>query len=225
MRGLIQWAVMIGMAVGLSGARMAEAQASYTATQDLSLSAFGGATGNWTRIEGGRNAGITAGVDLALPTYHRYRPVLEGRGTYPIADGAIDAQKEFLAGLRVERQFGRWHPYGDFMVGRGKINYQNDGLTYGPLTYISSVSAIYSFGGGVDADLTSHFAVRGDVQVQRWDTPFPASLTTATATATGARPAVIVAAAGSLSPTVYPTMVTLGVVYRFNFNPRHHRRP
>ena len=223
MRGLWKWSVVVGMAWGWAGLRSADAQASFAATQQLSLSAFGGLTGNWTDLEGGRNLGITAGVDLALPSYHRYRPVLEVRGTYPLEGGQIDAQKEFLGGLRVERQYTRWHPYLDVEVGRGQLDYKNGGFTYGDYTYLYSTSTVYSGGGGLDVDVTRHLAVRGDVQVQHWDTPFPATATTTPVVATRARPEIFVAAAGTAPQTIYPTMVTLGVVYRFDFNPRHRK--
>ena len=200
MRGLLKWAGWLGIVVGLGGVRFAEAQSSFTATQPLSLSAFGGMTGNWTGLAGGRNLGITAGADLALPTYRRFRPVLEGRGTYTVAGGHIDAQKEFLGGLRVERQYTRWHPYVDFLAGRGQIDYQSGGFTYGAYTYLVSTSVVYSGGGGVDFDMSHHFAARGDFQLQHWDIPFP----------TG---------------TIYPKMATAAVVYRFDFNHHPRRRP
>lgn len=225
MRGLLKWAGLFCMFVGCWGARVAGAQSSFTATQPLALSAFGGATGNWTGLDGGRNLGITAGADLALPTYRRFRPVLEVRGTYAVDGGHIDAQKEFLGGLRVERQYTRWHPYVDFLIGRGQIDYQSGGFTYGAFTYLSSTTTVYSGGGGVDFDVSHHFAVRGDIQVQHWDTPFPSS--------TNVIP--IVVAAGRLRPetvvvatapqTIYPKMATVGVVYRFDFNHHSRRRP
>ena len=114
-----------------------QARASATATQQLSLSAFGGGTGTYTNLLGGRNLGITAGADLAFMTFHRYRPVLELRGTVPIHGGQIDSQKSFLGGLAVEREFGRVHPYVDFLVGRGQITYQNGGLQVGSVIFLS----------------------------------------------------------------------------------------
>ncbi len=224
---LMKWAVVIAMAVGLAEVREAGAQASFTATQTLALSAFGGLSGNYTDLEGGKNLGITAGVDLALPTYHRYRPVLEGRGTYALDGGSIDAQKEVLGGLRVERQFRRWHPYLDFLAGRGQIDYQNHGFSYGDFTYISSTSTVYSGGGGLDVDLTRHLSVRGDVQVQHWDTPFPATTPPVPVTVTQSarvRPDVVIGAPGTAPQTIYPTMGTLAVVYRFDFNHHYRRR-
>lgn len=227
MRGLLTCVGLIGVLVGLSGSRGAGAQSSFTATQPLALSAFGGITGDWTNLEGGRNLGITAGVDLALPSYRRFRPVLEVRGTHSFMPGQIDAQKEFLGGLRVERQYNRWHPYVDFLAGRGQMDYQNGGLTYGDLTYISSTTAVYSLGGGADFDLSRHFSVRGDFQVQHWDTPFPSGITTTpVVVATGRpQPQTIVVPAGAAPQTIYPRMATVGVVYRFDFNHHPKRRP
>lgn len=225
MRGLLKWAGLMCMLVGMCGSRVAGAQSSFTATQALSLSAFGGATGNWTELDGGRNLGITAGVDLALPTYRRFRPVLEGRGTYPVDGGHIDAQKEFLGGLRVERQNTRWHPYVDILVGRGQLNYQSGGFTYGSYTYLFSTSTVYSGGGGVDVDLSHHFAVRGDFQVQHWDTPFPSSASAipVSVLSNRARPETVVVT--TAPQTIYPRMATVGVVYRFDFNHHPRRRP
>ena len=225
MRGLLKWAGLLCMACGVCEGHLAEAQASFAATQTLSLSAYGGVTGNWTGLDGGRNLGITAGADLALPTYRRFRPVLEARGTYPIADGQINAQREFLGGLRVERQYTRWHPYVDFLAGRGQLNYQHGGFTYGAFTYLVSTSAVYSGGGGVDFDLSRHFAVRGDFQVQHWDTPFPSTATaSSTAVATDRlRPETITVT--TAPQTIYPKMATVGVVYRFDFNHHAHRLP
>ena len=225
MRGLLKWAGLLGVVIWLSGTRVAEAQASFAATQPLALSAYGAVTGNWTNLDGGRTLEITAGVDLALRSYRRFRPVLEARGTYPMVDGQIDAQKEFLGGLRVERQYTRWHPYLDFLAGRGQLNYKNGGFTYGAYTYLFSTSVVYSGGAGLDVDLSHHFAVRGDFQVQHWDTPFPSSSTAtpvAVVVTDRARPNAFVAAAGTAPQTIYPRMATVGVVYRFDFN--HHPR-
>ena len=67
----------------LGWARASEAQ-NPTAIQRMQLSAFGGATGDFTGLGGGKNVGITAGVDLAVaPVRNWLRPTVEVRGTYP----------------------------------------------------------------------------------------------------------------------------------------------
>jgi hypothetical protein len=199
----------------------AQAAASATATQQLALSAFGGVNGTYTNLLGGRNLGITAGTDLALMSFHRYRPVLELRGTFPIHNGQIDAQKNFLGGLRVERQVGRLHPYIDFLVGRGQIDYQHGGLQVGSIVFVASTSTVFSPGVGLDYDLTPHWSIKGDFQLQHWDVPF------ATLNGQPAPITIVLTPAGSFQAattgTLYPKVLTLGAVYRFDFNHYYHR--
>lgn len=195
----------------------AQATASATATQALGLSAFGGGTGTYTNVLGGRNLGITAGADLGFLTFHRYRPVLELRGVYPIHKGQIDAQKEVLGGLKVERRFGRIHPYVDFLVGRGQIDYQRGGLQVGFINFIKSTSLVYSPGVGLDFDVTPQWAIKADFQYQRWSVPF--------AIVDGS-PAASRLAGAATTGTIHPKVMTLGAVYRFDFNhPFRRRRP
>jgi len=164
--------------------------------QPLGLSAFGAATGTWTNIAGGRNLGITAGADVAFLTFRRIRPVAEVRGTYPVYDGHVDSQKNVLVGLRLERQYGRFLPYVDFLAGRGAIDYQNGGYPYNGFLYIRTVSTVYSPGFGVDVDVTRHWAAKADFQYQHWDAPsVPAGV-------------------------INPRVLSVGAVYRFDFN--HH---
>ena len=206
---------------------MSRAQAALaTATQQLALSAFGGVNGTYTNLLGGRNLGITAGGDLAFMSFHRYRPVLELRGTFPIHNGQVDAQKDFLGGLKVERQFGRLHPYIDFLVGRGQIDYQRGGLQIGSVVFLSSTSTVFSPGVGLDVDVTHHWSLKADFQYQHWDVPFAT---------TDGRPApitIVTTPVGSFQAattgTLYPKALTVGAVYRFDFNhsyrrPRHER--
>jgi hypothetical protein len=174
------------------------AQSVPTATQQLQLSVFAAGTGTYTDLEGGRNAGITAGGDITYLGFRHFRPAFELRGTYPIDGGQVDSQKNFLLGPKVEYPLGRFHPYADFFVGRGGINYQNGGYfpPVGP-GYLSSNTFVYSPGVGVDYSLTHHLAVKADVQFQHWNVPFPPG-------------------------TIHPTALSLGVVYNFDLNRHHH---
>lgn len=171
-----------------------------TADQDIQLSAFGAASGDYTGLAGGRNLSVTAGIDLALAPWHGTRPTLELRGTYPIDKGAIVAQKDVLGGLRLDFLLGRRiHPYGDFLFGRGQMNYVSPGYTYPPnpplgiqsFTYLVSTTYIYSPGAGFDYDLTNHLAIKVDGQYQQWGS--------------------VPTASGKLHSTV----ATIGLVYRF----------
>jgi opacity protein-like surface antigen len=192
------WMRLALLATPLVAAPFAHAQAAPTATQQYQLSVFAGGSGVFTNFYGGHNLSATAGADLSFLSYHGYHPALEIRGTYPVYLGQIDAQKSFMGGLRVDRRFNRLRPYADLLVGRGQIDYQRGGFTVGPLTYVSTTSNVFSFGGGVDYDIRRQWSLKADYQFQRWTTPIP--------TAT----------------TINPSNVTLGATYRFDFNHHYH---
>jgi hypothetical protein len=174
------------------------AQSGPTASKLLELSAFGGLTGTYTRLSGGRNLGVTAGVDIGIrPSYFGFRPYFEGRGTYPIDDGHIDAQKDALGGVRLERTLRPGlRVYGDILFGRGEIDYQNGGYPSpsGNFLFLRSTSNVFSPGAGAEYRLTKNFSGLADVQFQHWNTPATPS--------------------GSL----WAKPITLGVRYRFDFN-------
>jgi len=177
----------------------ARAQSAPTAEKPLELSTFGGVNGTYTGLAGGKNLGITAGVDLGIRSFHGYRPFLEGRGTYAVDGGTIDRQKNALGGVRVERFIlPKLRVYGDFLLGRGEINYLNGGFPdpSGNFLILSSTSNVYSPGAGAEYRLTSSFSGLVDVQFQRYETP---------ATPSG---------------TLWSKPILFGVRYRFNFN-RH----
>ena len=180
----------------ISWARIAAAQALPTAAAPLQLSAFGGVSGVFTGLEGGKNFSITAGGDLALPIWRGLRPVLEARGTYPMDRGLIVAEKDAMGGLRVNFLLGRRiHPYGDFLYGRGQMDYRL-GYIYGNTIYDTTTTWIYSPGVGFDYDLTDRFSLKVDAQLQHWgETP-------------------------NNKGRVYSSIGTVGLVYRFTFRNR-----
>lgn len=176
------------------------AQSAPTATQQLQLSGFAAATGTFTGLRGGKNFAFTGGIDLTYLPLRKFRPSIELRGTYPIDEGTISSQKDILAGVKVEHPLGRFHPYGDFLIGRGEIDYGMGGYPLGNLLFISSTSTVYSPGVGLDYELSRHFALKGDVQFQHWDTPVVPS------------------------GVIHPIPVSFGVIYNFDFNRRSHHR-
>jgi hypothetical protein len=178
-------------------APVALSQAIPAGTQHLQLSAFAAGTGTFTDLLGGKNLAITAGTDVTFLYFRSFRPSFELRGTYPIDGGHISSQKSFLFGPRIEYPIGRFHPYGDFLFGRGEIDYHSPGFIFGNIRYISSNTFIYSAGGGLDCNITHNLALKADAQFQKWDAP------------------VVV------SGVIHPTAVTFGVVYNFDLNPRH----
>jgi hypothetical protein len=181
---------------------VAKAQSSPTATQPLRISAFGGATGTFTGLESGKNLGITAGIDLTARPFYSFYPSLEVRGTYPFAEGHIDSQRNILVGLKVEKFYDRLRPYADILFGRGSIHYENGGFPDPSNTflYLQSPSNVLSVGGGADYNLTDRFAVKAEVQFQRYSTPV------------------------TVSGYLYAKPITVGLVYRFDFNHRGHVR-
>jgi opacity protein-like surface antigen len=172
-------------------------QAAPAGTQKLQLSAFVAATGTFTGFEGGKNLGITAGADLTYLDFRLFHPSFEARGTYPIDKGHISSQKNFLLGPKVEYPLGKFHPYADFLIGRGQIDYHSPGFIFGNTLYISTNTMVYSPGVGVDYNFTHNLALKADAQFQHWNTPVVAS------------------------GTIHPVALTFGVVYNFDFNPRH----
>lgn len=183
-------------AVLLCGSHLAAGQANPTATQRLQISAFGGLTGTYTGLEGGRNLGITAGADLDIYSFHNFVPGAEVRGTYPIHEGQIDGQEDLLAGIKVHHPWRAFQPYADFLIGRGQISYKHGGFKLPPYIYIASTSVVFSPGVGVDLDLSHRWAAKADFQYQTWNTPV------------------------SFTGTIHPRVLTAGLVYRFDFN--HH---
>jgi hypothetical protein len=191
-------AALVLLLAAFPSASTAIAQSSPTAGQPMQLSAFGTASGVFTTLGNGHNVSITAGVDLALPGHRLWRPVVEVRGTYPVNQGTVDAEKSVLGGLRVNFLLGhRLHPYGDFLFGRGETDYLRGGYLYNGFVYQLTTTYIYSPGGGVEFDVNDHLAVKADAQVQRWSN------------------------APTASGALYPTVASVGVVYNFDFN--HHR--
>ncbi len=172
---------------------LAHAQAMPAADKPFSFSAFAGATGTDTGLNGGKNLGITAGGDISFRPFRRFYPSVEVRGTYPVDNGKIDSQENVLFGVKAERYYGNFRPYVDGFYGRAKTTYEHGGYPNpaGTLLYLDSISNVYAAGGGVDYTLTDHFALKIDGQFQHYTSPV------------------------STSGRVYAEAVTIGVVYRF----------
>lgn len=179
----------------------AHAQATPTASRSLDLSAFGGVAGVATSLSGGKNLSFVVGMDLGLTPIRGVRPVVEVRGLYPIDGGNVASQKSILLGPRVDFLLNhRLRPYGDFLIGRGEMDYKNGGYLFdNAAVYVETTTNVYSPGGGVDYDLSSHLSFKVDMQLQHWDyTP---------------------TASGSL----WSKVGTVGIVYRFAPGPRRMR--
>jgi hypothetical protein len=190
-------ALNLAAAAALAAANAHAQSAQPTANKLLEISTFGGINGTYTGLEGGRNLGVTAGVDVGIRSFYGFRPFLEGRGTYPVDGGTIDAQRSALGGIRVERHvLPSLQVYGDFLLGRGQIDYQNGGFPSpsGEFLILQSTGNVFSPGVGGEYRLTDHLTGLVDVQFQHWDTP---------ATPSG---------------HLWATPIMVGARYRFNFN-------
>jgi hypothetical protein len=168
-----------------------------TAERQLQLSAFGAVSGDFTGLAGGKNFAITAGGDLGLPPWRGIRPTIEVRGRYPTDHGLVDSQKDILGGLRVDFLLNhRLRPYGDFLFGRGQMNYGLTGYQFRNDIYSLTTTYIDSEGVGFDYDLNERMAIKVDAQLERWGSA---------PTSTG---------------RIYSSVGTAGLVYYFNFDHR-----
>ena len=188
---------------------VSQAQSAPTAQRAFEPSAFAGLTGTYTGLQGGRNAGLTAGFDLGFHPFFGLLPALEIRGTYPISSGSIAGEESFEGGLRVQKRFRRVRPYVDVLFGRGELNYQNGGFVV-PIQnfqYVQSTSNILSPGFGFETDITEHFALLLDGQLQHWNIPFTPDNSSTNSSA------------------IYSKVGTVGVVYRFGWLLHGHPAP
>jgi len=182
---------------GLLTTNKAHAQAVPTATRGVQLSAFGGVAGVYTGVADGRNASIVLGGDIAFSVFHGTRPSVEVCGLFPIDSGSVLDQRSILFGPRVAfLPRRRFHPYGDFLFGRGEINYLHGGYIFGPFLYVQTTTNVFSPGFGLDYDLTPQISLKVDGQYQHW----------------GYTP--------TSSGSAWSKVGTVGVVYRFNFGSR-----
>ncbi len=174
-----------------AGLCAAHSQAVPTASANLRLSAFAALSANYTGVELARNGDVTAGVDIGFRPFAGFFPAIEARGSYPIAKGHTVAQKNALVGIRLGRHKDNFNPYGDVLFGRGELDFPT-GLTNSTGTFLvlSNTTNVLSFGGGLDYNLSRHFAAKGDFQFQKYDTPV------------------------SVSGSVYSKVFTVGIVYR-----------
>jgi hypothetical protein len=173
------------------------AQSVPTATQRLQLSTFLVATETSAGLQSAKNLDITPGSDLTLLRLRYFNTGVELRGSYPIQRGSVISQKSFLIGSKIDYPNGRFRPYVDLLVGRGRISYLDGGYISGAVKYIRSDSAVLSPGIGCDLYFTHRVAMKVDIQYQSWESP------------------------ASSSGRITPGVVSVGGTYNFDFNSRH----
>jgi hypothetical protein len=176
------------------GVIQAGAQAVPLRQKKADLSVFG----TYTRLSPDygpqQNNGGTFGVFYTR--YYRWlSPAVEFRAK--IANGATVDESTYGGGIRVEKSINRFRPYADFFISGGSIQYHFKTPPIKPTgqPYLSDSSVVYTYGGGLDYDVTDNFSARGEFQSESWNL-------------------------GGYTPiTLTPSMWSIGVVYRIPFRP------
>jgi len=167
-----------------------QAQANPAASKTADISVFG----TYSRVSPDygpqTNNGYTFGANYTRYMHWFVNPSLEFRAK--IAPGTTVDEKTFGGGIRVERQFKKFHPYADFLISAGTIDFQFPNIDVRGKLYKSDDSIVYSTGGGLDYDITSQWAAKADYQFEHW------SLGT--------------------NQTLTPGVLSFGVVYRIPFH-------
>lgn len=166
------------------------AQATPVAVRKAEISAFAAFTRVTPDYGPFSNKGFTFGVDYLRPVRWFLKPSLEFRGTF--TPGETVGERTLGGGLRVEHPVWRIHPYADFLVSAGTITFTHPSIDSRGRLYKSDDSIVYTYGGGLDYDLTRRWAAKIDYQGEHWNL-------------------------GSAAQTLTPQVLTIGVVYRIPF--------
>jgi hypothetical protein len=151
-------------AVFLAGDASSKAQAIPSASKSAEISAFGGYMPS--RMDYGPHSlkGFAGGVDFTVFPRFPVAPSIEVRGTY---GSNLDAtEKTIMVGIRVQRDWrDRYHFYVDGLIGLGQITFHPDPYP----DYSADQSKALAFGGGINIDVSHHFAAKFDIQEQHWN--------------------------------------------------------
>lgn len=113
------------------------------------------------------NNGVTFGIEYAR--FIRHLPVVPSIAIRAkTAPGNTVGEHTLGGGIKFDRSFHAFRPYGDFLISAGNVTFTHPVVDYRPKLYISDNSIVYSVGGGVDLDLTQSWAVRADYQYEWW---------------------------------------------------------
>jgi hypothetical protein len=156
------------LATLLATASTIQAQAPPTAQKIGDLSAFVLYTRLTPDYGPTTNNGVTLGLDYTRYTRWWVKPSIEVRGK--IANGSTVDERSFGGGIRAVKPIRIFRPYADFLISAGSINFHQIDPYILPngQPYTSDSTVTYSFGGGLDIDLSRNFSMRGDYQSERW---------------------------------------------------------
>jgi hypothetical protein len=140
------------------------AQAIPTSSKSAEISVFGGYMGSHMDYGPHSVKGFAGGADFTIFPRFFVAPSLEVRAAEGIN---VDAtEKTLLVGLRLQHDLGRrLHPYVDALIGLGEIAFHPNPYP----GYTSDRSRALDFGGGINIDVSHHFAAKLDVQAQHWN--------------------------------------------------------
>ncbi|HEV2272594.1 MAG TPA: outer membrane beta-barrel protein [Acidobacteriaceae bacterium] len=106
------------------------------------------------------NQGGAIGADFRLGRFVFGQPALAARFTFSYGNFANEST--YMFGPELHYTFNKLRPYGDFLIGKGNIDYKNTSFT--------DDSIVYEFGGGLDYHLNRRFNARlVDFQYQFWN--------------------------------------------------------
>lgn len=143
------------------------AQAVPTESHAFDVSMFAG--GSYLRPNyGGQNQfAFFLGGDFTFHIPKIYvDPSLEVRGSVTPNGPAVN-EDVYGGGLKLEHAFGRFHPYGDGLVGAGTLQYRSV-PTFTPYAR-SDNSIVLTYGGGADIDLAPHLRVKVEYEGSHWN--------------------------------------------------------
>jgi len=138
------------------------AQATTTASKTTDVSVFAGFSSVTPDYSEQRDTGLTFGANATRYFKFPVKPGIETRFT--LSHGPIVNENFLLLGPRAQYDIKRFHPYADFLFGRGSIGYN-----FANPTNASSGGFVKSPGIGVDIDVFRNFQVKLDYQHEMWN--------------------------------------------------------
>ena len=138
-----------------------QAQTSAVASKTTDISIFAGYQTLQPDYAYNRDNGFVVGADITRYLTYKVDPSLEIRYNY--TPGPYVSEKSFEAGIRVQTDYKRFHPYVDFLGGVATVNFAK---IYGNPNYTNSSGGTFSTGGGVDFDVYHNFQIKVDYQQQ-----------------------------------------------------------
>jgi hypothetical protein len=160
--GLLLFAALL-LPGGAIGGSSLYAQSLPTATKTAEINAFGGYTASSPDFNNFAKEGLLLGGNFTIYPFRYFDPSLEIRFTY--ARSSSISEHSFLVGPRIQKDYGKLHPYADFLFGDGRIAYHPVLVPKDP----SDGGLALSFGGGLEYDIVHHISLKVDVQEQSFN--------------------------------------------------------